>query len=102
MKIIEKLSDMIQCELDGADKYAECALLHKDERPQLAESLYSISLDKMKHVSLLHTQVVNIITEYKKQSGEPPEGMQTLYDYLHRKQIEYAAEIKAKQALYKE
>lgn len=48
----------------------------------------------------IHDQVVKIIEEIKR-TREVPEGMQTLYDYLHERQIKWAAKIKAKQEAYK-
>lgn len=102
MKIIEKLCDKIECEIECAEEYAKCALYYKEQRPQLAEVFYRIANDKMGHVNLLHTQVVAIIEEYRKKNGEPPEAMKTLYDILHRKHIQHAAAVKGMLALYKE
>ncbi len=53
-------------------------------------------VEDMKHVTMLHEVVVKIINEYKQRNTVPP-GMQTLYDYLHDRQIKWAAKIKAKQ-----
>jgi len=53
-------------------------------------------------MGLLHTQIVAIIDAYKKEKGEPPEGMKLLYEILHRKHIEHAAAVKGMLALYKE
>lgn len=102
MKIIEKLSEKIEKEIDGAEEYVKCALNYKEARPQLAEIYYQIATEKMQHMILLHNQVVAIIDEYKKTKGEPPEAMKTLYDILHRKHIEHAAAVKGMLALYKE
>lgn len=102
MKIIEKLCDMIEDELDDAEKYARCALEKKDEYPQLAETFYKIANEEMVHMGLLHTHVVNLISDYRKTKGEPPEAMKTVYDILHRKHIEHAATVKGMLALYKE
>lgn len=70
------------------------------EYPNLADTYYQLSLEEMKHVTMLHDQVVKIIEEIKR-TREVPEGMQTLYDYLHERQIKWAAKIKAKQEAYK-
>ena len=102
MKIIEKLSDMINKEIECAEKYARCALEYKEEYPQIAETFYRISNEKMGHMTLLHTQVVAIIDNYRKTKGEPPEAMQTLYNILHKRNIEQAAAVKGMLALYKE
>ena len=102
MKIIEKLSDKIANEIEGAEEYIKCALNYKEEKPQLAETFYRIANEKMGHMNLLHTQVVSIIDEYRKEKGEPPEVMKTLYEILHRKHIEHAATVKGMMSLYKE
>lgn len=102
MKIIEKLSDKIACEIESAEEYARCALQYKEERPQLAETFYRIANEKLAHMTLLHGQVVTIIDEYKKEKGEPPEAMKMLYEILHRRHIEHAATVKGMLALYKE
>lgn len=45
-------------------------------------------------------KLVRIINEYEREN-EVPEAMQILYDYLHDRQIKWAAKIKAKQESYK-
>ena len=102
MKIIEELSDKISDEIECAEQYAKCALLHKEERPQLAEVYYKIANEKIGHMGLLHAQVTSIIEEYRKKNGEPPEAMKTLYNILHRKHIEHVAAVKGMLSLYKE
>ena len=101
MQIIEKLSDMIEEELCDAEKYIDCASKWKVEKPALAQTFAKISSEEMGHVDLLHEQVVGIIKEYRASKGEPPEKMQAVYDYLHKKHIQKANEIKVKQALFK-
>ena len=101
MKIIEKLSDMIEDEIADAEKYAKCALNHEEDHPDLANTFYQLSLDEMHHMQMLHDQVVRIITDYRKANGEPPAPMLTLYNYLHERHIEKAAGVKAMQAMYK-
>jgi len=101
MKIIEKLSDMISDELKDAEKYARCALMHKEDMPELAETFFKLSNDEMTHMSLLHEQVARIIMDYRRKNGDPPEGMKALYEYLHKKHIDHAAEIKTMQSMYR-
>ena len=100
MEIIRKLSEKIDDELLDAEKYIKCAYKVEDEYPQLADAYYQLSLEEMKHVTILHEQVVRIIEDYKREHPVP-EGMQVLYDYLHQRQIKWAAKIKAKQDDYK-
>ena len=101
MQLISKLSDMIEEELNDAEKYINCAMDKKVEYPDLAETFYKLSMEEMNHVTMLHSQVTALISAYRKEHGEPPEKMLFLYDYLHKKHIEKSHEIKDKQALYK-
>lgn len=102
MTIIKKISEMIAEELEGAEHYAKCALKYRDEHPMLAKTMYDISTDEMRHVDLLHAEVVRIIKAYHEKSGEPPAAMMAVYEYLHDKQIEDANEVKMYQAQYRE
>ena len=102
MKIIRELSDMIEDEIEGACNYAKRAVELKEEMTELADTLYSISLQEVQHINMLHSQVVTIIEKERKEHGEPPATMMAVYEYLHKKHIEKVAEIKRYQQMYKE
>lgn len=102
MTIIKRISEMIAEELEGAEHYAKCALKYRDEHPTLAKTMYDISTDEMRHVDLLHAEVVRIIKAYRERSGEPPAAMMAVYEYLHDKQIDEANEVRMYQAQYRE
>lgn len=101
MKIIEKLSDMISEEIEDAEKYARCAIMNKEEMPELAETFYKLSADEMGHMTMLHDQVTRIISNFRRQNGEPPADMLAIYNYLHAKQIDKASEVKMLQSMYR-
>ena len=101
MKIISKLSDLIEEELGDANKYINLALNVREDFPNLSATFYKLSTEEMNHVNMLHDQVVSIISDYRRAHGDPPERMQAVYDYIHEKHINKANEIKIEQALYK-
>ena len=101
MKLIKILVNQIEEELEGAERYISMAIARKDDTPSLSKVLYEILLEEMHHVELLHEQVVNLIEEYRRTKGEPPEAMMSVYEYLHEKHIKLAARIKVLQAEYR-
>lgn len=52
-------------------------------------------------MSMLHAEVEAVIQKYRQEHGEPPEKMQAIYDYLHEKQIERAADVRRLQDMYR-
>ena len=101
MKIIEWLSDKIEEEVKDAKCYGEKAMMLKEDMPKLADTLMKLSEEELKHMAMLHNEVVDIIEEYRKKNGEPPADMMAIYEYLHKKQINKTAEVKAMQTLYR-
>ena len=102
MKIIKVLSEKIKEELCDAKSYAKMAIEYKEEYPELSRTLYNLSTQEMEHMSLLHNEVTAIIRKYRETNGDPPVEMMAVYDYLHKEQIDMAAEVKVLQNMYKE
>lgn len=100
MKIIEILSDKIAEEIHDAREYARMALEYREQYPDLAKTLYDLSTEEMGHMSRLHTAAEGIIARYRDEKGEPPAAMMAVYDYLHKKQIDQAVEVKTIQDMF--
>lgn len=101
MKIIEQANNLLWNSLDSAKCFIEKALKLREEYPSLSRALYEASLDEMDHVSRIHEEIVKLIQEYKQKTGEPPEAMLAVYNYLHEKYIDKASQIRILQNMYK-
>ena len=102
MKIIEILSEKIEEEVCDAKSYIKMAIDYKEEYPELSRTLYNLSTQEMEHMNLLHNEVAEIIKRYRETKGDPPADMLAVYEYLHKKQIEKATDVKVMQNMYKE
>ena len=101
MKLIECLSELIEDEIEDAGHYIDLAMKWKDDYPDTADLFYELSTEEIGHMQKLHTEVVELIDDYRKEKGEPPKEMMFIYDYLHKRHIDKAAKVKSKQELYK-
>lgn len=101
MKIIKCISEKIEDELQDAQEYIDLAMRWKNEEPDTADLFYELSVEEMGHMEKLHKEVSDLIEEYRKEHGEPPKEMMTLYEYLHEKHIATATRIRISQGIYK-
>ena len=101
MQEVKLLMEHIEDELDDARTYATLALEYRASDPEMAELFYKLSGEEMNHMNLLHKDVVRHIDAYKRQKGEPPEGMKSLYEYLHKRAICEAEKVGVLQGMYK-
>ena len=96
------MSFLIEDEISDAEKYAKLAIEYKIKDKRLADVFYSLSLKELEHMGMLHTEVVRIIEDFRRTSGDPPEGMMAMYEILHNRHIEDTKAVKILQALYAE
>lgn len=94
MVVIERLSELIDEELEDAEKYIKCAIKH-DLDAELSDIFLNLSKQEMHHVEMLHRQVIRLINEYKAEGKKVPEDMLRVYEYLHSKHIEKADAVKS-------
>ena len=95
MKIIKEISEQIEEEVEGALWYAKEAVMISHDHPGFAKTLHTIAEEELHHVDLLHGEVVKLIEAHRREHGEPPAAMMAVYEYLHKKQIDKVAEVKA-------
>ena len=102
MKVIDDLADFIEDELDDVEKYAKKAMCYKESYPMVAELLYSLSTEEMKHKNQLHNMVVKLIDDVHQSGEEVPEWMMRYYDRIHQKHIEHETEGRMVQTMFRE
>ena len=95
MKIIQKISEMIDEEITDAWKYARCYQNHKEDDPELAKTISQLATEELGHADKLHAQVVRLIKNQREKTGDPPEWMLHVYNYLHERSINRATEVRA-------
>ena len=101
MKVIRCISEKIEEELEDASSYIDLAMKWKTEEPETANLFYELSVEEMGHMEKLHQEVEDLINDYRKDHGDPPKEMMTLYEYLHEKHMKNATQIRIKQGMYK-
>lgn len=102
MTIIRCIIDMIEDELDGAEKYVEAASKYRLEHRRTSDELVKLAEVEMTHAKTLHGEVVRIIDEYRAKNGEPPKEMMAIYEYEHGKFVRWAAKIRLMIEEYKQ
>ena len=100
MKIIQELSEHIEEEIHDAECYAKMAIHYHETEPEAAELFFTLSKEEMQHMAKLHHEAADLITKYRKEHGEPPESMMAVYNYLHDKSMEHAAQVRQLQGMY--
>lgn len=101
MLVIKHLSKQIKNLICQAEEYARCALDYKETDKMLADAYFAKASARIKDIDDFHEQVTRIITNYRKEKGDPPAAMQALYDYIHEEEIENVREVRVLMEMYK-
>ena len=56
-----ELPSMIAGEVEDAMNYAKCALAHKEDHPELAETFIQLSSEELGHLERLYNHAVSMI-----------------------------------------
>jgi hypothetical protein len=92
--MLQKITDDMLEELhDGKHRIKE-ALNYKSEYPDIARREYEIAAQELTHAEKDHTSALELITEYRKEKGEPPEYMLTFWHERHDHYMEKYAKLK--------
>lgn len=102
MRVMEELSNFIDEELDDAEKYINEAHKYRSSDMALAEVFYELSMEEINHAMRLHVQGMRLVENYKAKGETVPVAMQSVYDYLHAKQVAKTNEIKMLQSQFKD
>nr|DAF67523.1 MAG TPA: Ferritin [Caudoviricetes sp.] len=94
VKELKWLIEQIEDELDDAEKYAKAAAKFKSDNKSVADTCIELSRQEIKHSEMLHMCAVEMIEKYKASGKSIPEGMKTVYDFMHERMIERAAKVK--------
>lgn len=97
MLVIKKVSEELREMLYEAKERANLSLEYKEEYPELASCLYSMSNDTLNQAEKLHEHLVKIIKDI---DVEVPESMKTLWDFEHKLFIENYEKVKLKLSMY--
>lgn len=96
MKAIQIIVNHMDDTLDEANEYYKDYIIYKDEHPMLASTALDMAKTHLELYSKWHIVVTNMINEYKKTKGEPPETMKSLWNYKHEKLMEDYDKLKFK------
>lgn len=92
------LLNLIEEEINDADRYANLALKMKNENPMLSNLFKTLSTEELSHEKRLSEALTQITSEMKK-TDEYSEGYKLMYDFMNSKRIESLAKVKVLQSM---
>ncbi len=98
MELIKQLAEQMEDEICDSKHYAKWAVEVRNKYPELAETLYTISLQEEKHMQMLHDATEKIISG---KNVSISTDMLAIYDYLCKRQVKEREQALRYQELYK-
>jgi uncharacterized protein Yka (UPF0111/DUF47 family) len=94
MKIMKDIISHMSDTMNEAEDYLSEARLIKEEYPTLFNTYIKLAEEHCQHYLSLHTAVVAIINDYRRNKGEVPPTMKAIYDYEHERLMEEFEDLK--------
>lgn len=101
MEMVKKLAEMALEEADGACHYAKWAVMHKEDNPTFAKTLFEISGQELAHMDALNAEAVKELEQCRQEQPEKAISAGAVYAYIHEKMVDKAGKAKAYQMQYK-
>lgn len=101
MERLKLLFSLIDDELADSMKYGEKAMHYKDTDPAMAELFYSLSLEELKHKSMLHNQLVKEMNECIENYPDKEESINAVYDVLNEREVEWENSVRTYHSTYR-
>ena len=101
MERLKLLFSLIDDELADSMKYGEKAMHYKDTDPAMAELFYSLSLEELKHKSMLHNQLVKEMQSCIEEDPDKEITINAIYDVLNERQVEWENSIRMYHSTYR-
>ena len=101
MERLKLLFSLIDDELADSMKYGEKAMHYKDTDPAMAELFYSLSLEELKHKSMLHNQLVKEMNECIEKYPDKEESINAVYDVLNEREVEWENSVRMYHSTYR-
>lgn len=94
MKWIKDITEDMMEEVHDAKHRIERAMEFKPFYPDIAQRESEIATSELNHADKDHKSVVEIIEEFKKTKGEPPEYMLEFWNSEHKRYMEEYAHVR--------
>ena len=101
MERLKLLFSLIDDELADSMKYGEKAMHYKETDPAMAELFYSLSLEELKHKSMLHNQLVKEVNECIENYPDKEESINAVYDVLNEREVEWENSVRTYHSMYR-
>lgn len=94
MKLIKKITEMMDEELSGAEAYAELAIEYKDHYPELSKTFYEIAVMELSHADMLHAQAAKLIEKRRQAHDGHSESMDLICEWIHEHKEKQSKRVK--------